>query len=350
MSTFVLYGSNGYSGELIARHALARGLEPILAGRNEERIAAQAAALGLPYRIASLTDPDAVDRLLAGAVGVLHCAGPFHSTAAPMVDACLRTGVHYLDISGELAVFEAIAARDQEARQRGVMLLPGVGHDVVATDCLAAHTVARLPAAATRLTLAIQALGPPAVSRGSMSTMLATLTDRGAVRRDGQLVDVPLGWGRRTIDLGTGSTATVTMPLAELTAIHRSTGVPNLEIRIAVPKAAVAALPLLRAFAGRFRSALDRRVRAGAAGPSAEQRAAGRALFWCEVEDHAGGRRVSRLSAPQANDLTTICAVMIVERLLAGQLTPGYATPSSVYGADLVLDVDSVVREDLVWF
>ena len=64
-----------------------------------------------------------------------------------MADACLRVGAHYLDVTGEVAVFEALAARSAEARAAGVMLLPGAGFDVVPSDCLAAHLKRRLPSA-----------------------------------------------------------------------------------------------------------------------------------------------------------------------------------------------------------
>jgi short subunit dehydrogenase-like uncharacterized protein len=58
---------------------------------------------------------------------VLCAAGPFSTTSRPVADACLRSRVHYLDITGEIDVFEALAARDAEAKARGIMLLPGVG-------------------------------------------------------------------------------------------------------------------------------------------------------------------------------------------------------------------------------
>src|SRR5205823_3031807 len=100
---------------------------------------------------------------------VLHCAGPFSRTAKPMADGCLRNRVHYLDITGEIGVFESLAARDGEAKSAGVMLMPGVGFDVVPSDCLAAHLNRRLPSA-TKLTLAIQ--GQSRLSRGTLTTML----------------------------------------------------------------------------------------------------------------------------------------------------------------------------------
>ncbi len=136
-SQFLIYGANGYTGELTARVAAARGMTPILAGRNAAQVQALGAELGLPVRVAGLDDPAALDAMLRDVTVVLHCAGPFVHTATPMVDACLRAGVHYLDITGEIAVFEALAARYDEAKRAGVMLLPGAGFDVVPSDCLA---------------------------------------------------------------------------------------------------------------------------------------------------------------------------------------------------------------------
>jgi short subunit dehydrogenase-like uncharacterized protein len=138
-SDWLIYGANGYTGALTAQMAVERGMRPILAGRNTAAVGALAQRLGLAARSAALDDPQALDRMLAGCHAVLHCAGPFVHTAKPMADACLRNGVHYLDITGEISVFEALAARYAEARSAGVMLLPGAGFDVVPSDCLAAH-------------------------------------------------------------------------------------------------------------------------------------------------------------------------------------------------------------------
>ena len=187
---FVIYGANGYTGALTAREAVARGLRPILAGRNSPQVAAVAQRLGLPHRIAALDDGAALDALLQEVTVVLHCAGPFVHTAAPMVDACLRNGMHYLDITGEIGVYEALAARDVEAKAAGVMLLPGVGFDIVPSDCLAAHLKRRLPSA-THLTLALRALG--GVSQGTAVTGLEAMArgEGGMVRRDGKLTPTP---------------------------------------------------------------------------------------------------------------------------------------------------------------
>ncbi|MBP7688860.1 MAG: saccharopine dehydrogenase NADP-binding domain-containing protein, partial [Thermoflexales bacterium] len=157
-SNWLIYGANGYTGELIAREAVKRGSRPILAGRNREQVGALAAELKLECRIAALDDRAALETLLQDVAVVAHCAGPFSQTAKSMIDACLRTRTHYLDITGEIAVFEAAAARDLEAQAAGIMLLPGAGFDVVPTDCTAAYLKAQLPAA-THLALAFRGLG-----------------------------------------------------------------------------------------------------------------------------------------------------------------------------------------------
>ncbi len=102
----MIYGANGYTGRLVAELAVARGHRPVLAGRRGEPVAALAAQRGLEHRRVDLTGTAGLRGALADVALVAHCAGPFSVTAAPMVAACLATGTHYLDITGEAAVFE----------------------------------------------------------------------------------------------------------------------------------------------------------------------------------------------------------------------------------------------------
>src|SRR6476659_6763268 len=136
MPGFLIYGANGYTGTLIARAAVARGQRPILAGRNAAALVTLASDLGLECRIFALDDPAQVAEGISGMQAVLHCAGPFAHTYRPLADACLQARVHYLDITGEVAVFEALVTRSAAAQAARVMLLPGVGFDVVPSDCL----------------------------------------------------------------------------------------------------------------------------------------------------------------------------------------------------------------------
>src|SRR6266511_6382060 len=153
MCSWMLYGANGYTGELIAAEAVRRGLRPILAGRRGAAIGPMASRLRCEARIFPLDDPQTIAGQLEDADTVLLAAGPFSATSAPMLEACLLTGTHYLDVTGDIPVVEACYARDAEARSRGCVVMPAVGFIVVASDCLAVALKEALPDA-TRLEIA----------------------------------------------------------------------------------------------------------------------------------------------------------------------------------------------------
>jgi len=346
----LLYGAYGYTGELVARRAAARGLPAsslILGGRRAEALAPLAAELGFGPRAFALNLPGEIDRALAGVKVVLSCAGPFAHTAGPLVEACLRARVHYLDITGEVDVFQALEARDAEARAGGVMLLPGAGFDVVPSDCLAAHVAARLPSA-THLRLAFQA---GQMSRGTALTALEGVGRGGLVRRDGALVGVPLAHRTIEVNFGDGPVAAVAIPWGDVFTAHVTTGIPNIEVYTAVPRLTRALLRASRFVAPALATApaqrfLAARVRAGRRGPSASQRLAGRSRLWGEARDEAGRSVVSRLETPEPYELTAMLALDQAERALAGDVRPGYQTPARAYGKDYVIGFPGVRRED----
>jgi len=348
-SPYLIYGANGYTGELIAREAVRRGQRPVLAGRNAQAVEALAAELGLEHRAYALDDTRAADAALSGMKAVLHCAGPFVRTSRPMADACLRAKVHYLDVTGEIEVFESLAMRGAEAAAAGVMLLPGAGFDVVPSDCLAAHLKRRLPSA-SRLVLAFHSAG--ALSRGTPTTIVENLHRGGVVRRGGRLKRVPAGWRTRRIDFGRGPRTAVTIPWGDVSTAYHSTGIPDIEVyttarwpRRFAMKASRFLKPVLAS--GAVQSFLKGRIRAGAPGPNAEERARGRTLLWGEVTDAAGGRAVSRQQGPEGYTFTVLTALAAMDRVLAGSAPPGFETASKAYGADFVLGVEGVAREDL---
>ena len=117
---WMIYGANGYTGELIAREAVSRGLKPVLAGRTAAKVEALAASLGLQARVFDLENAAATSSGVQGMGLVLHCAGPFSATAAPMMAACLAVRAHYLDITGEISVFDM---PEPWTRRRGLRAL-----------------------------------------------------------------------------------------------------------------------------------------------------------------------------------------------------------------------------------
>jgi len=347
----LIYGANGYTGELIARRAAAAGVAAVLAGRNADAVAALAAELGQNHRAFALDDAATLDRALSGITVVLNCAGPFSRTAAPLVDACLRARAHYLDITGEIAVFEALAGRDAEARAARITLLPGAGFDVVPSDCLAAHVARRLPSA-THLALAFSA--STRMSRGTALTTIENAHRGGMVRREGQLVRVPSGWRSRRIDFGPdlGARTAITIPWGDVATAYHTTGIPNVEVYIAVPLAVRAGLRATRAFGSLLASAavkraLAARVRRGPAGPTAAERAQRASHLWAEARDAAGHVAVARLRTPESYELTSMTALDLATRALGGDLPAGYQTPARACGPDYVLQFPGVAREDV---
>ena len=347
--TVLIYGSNGYTGRLIVERALASGLRPILGGRSDAAIRQQAGELGLEHRVFALDDRAVVGAGLAGVTVAIHCAGPFSQTSRPMADGCIRAGVHYLDITGEIAVFEALAARDAEARAAGVMLLPGVGFDVVPSDCLAAHLVARLPSA-TRLALAFEARG--GISRGTATTMIESSGGGGMIRRGGALERVPAAWRTRQVDFGFGPADVTTIPWGDVSTAFHSTGVGNIEVYTAMPPATRWMMIASRYLGwvldtGIVRRALTRLVRSGAPGPGSATRARETSRLWGEATDRSGKRVVARITGPQSYALTAMTAVAAVSRVLGGTVVPGFQTPSRVFGEDFILGIPGVMREDV---
>lgn len=345
----LIYGATGYTGRLIVEEAVARGLRPVLSGRNAKDVAALAAQHGLEARPVSLSDVPALDAALAGIRVVLHCAGPFARLGPPMIAACMRNGVHYLDITGEISVFEQCAMSGPKAQALGVTLMPGVGFDVVPSDCLAAHLKRRLPDA-TVLTLAFS--GGTGLSRGTATTMVENIAEGGAVRRGGKIVRVPAAWRSRRVDFGDRVRDCVSIPWGDVSTAFHSTGIPDITVYTPMPRSTVRmmrlARPLLPLLAsGPAQRFLKARINAGASGPSAERRAGAASRLWGEVVNAEGQVARSRLTAPDGYSLTAMTAVAAAQRALAGEVAPGFQTPSTAFGADFILTFPRTAREDL---
>ena len=334
MTTWMIYGANGYTGELAAREAARRGLKPILAGRNAEAIGALASELGLPHRAFGLEAPN-----LEGVSAVLHCAGPFVRTSRPMVEACLAAKAHYLDITGEITVFEKVHSIGDKARAAGIALLPGVGFDVVPSDCLAAQLAAELPDA-TELILAF-ASTKGAISRGTMKTMIENFPNSGAIRKDGKIVPVPMAFDARKIDFPGGPRWAVTIPWGDVSTAWWSTGIPNIRVYTGTPPKQIQRMRRLRPFLPLLgwkplKRFLQRQVEKRVTGPSEEIRRTAQMLLWGEVRNAAGKTVTKTLVTPEAYHLTAVSAVEAAVRASQGKVQPGAWTPSKAFGKDFV--------------
>ncbi len=335
---WMIYGANGYTGELIAREAARRGLKPVPAGRSRERVEALARELGLQARAFGLDDASALAGQIQGHSLVLNCAGPFSATAAPMMEACLRAGAHYLDITGEIAVFELAQSLNGRAQQAGVVLCPGVGFDVIPTDCVAAALKAALPDA-THLALGFDSRS--GFSPGTAKTSVEGLAQGGKVRRDGRIVSVPLAYKVRRIDFGDGEKEAMTIPWGDVSTAYHTTGIPNIEVfipgsprMIASARRANYIRPLLRI--GWVQRLIKARIARTVKGPSEEKRALQPTFVWGEAVNARGERKTARIRTANGYSLTITGSLTVVEYLMTHQPAGGAYTPAKLVGADLV--------------
>ena len=332
----IVYGANGYTGKLIVDVALREGLRPVVAGRRREAVEPLAAAWGLNSLCFSLDGPASAAHLLEPYGAMILAAGPFSKTSAPALEACLRARTAYLDITGEVDVFEAVFARDDDAKTARVAVLPGTGFDVVPSDCLAKALSEALPGAET-LTLAFRGFKS---SAGTMKTMLEGIPKGGLVREGGKLVAVPAAWKTLEVPLGDKTRLAMTIPWGDLSTAFRSTGIPNIEVYMAVPPSAVASARRMRRFAkllglSPVQSFLKARVEKNVKGPTAEERGRERSYLWGRVTRGASVV-TGTLETLEGYALTAETAVAIAKRALAGDVAPGVHTPSQAFGSRFI--------------
>ncbi len=347
MGNFLIYGANGYTGEIIAREAVNRGFKPLLGGRSKNKVEPLAKELGCVSRTFSLEDQKSLEYTLKEVDVVIHCAGPFSSTAKQMANGCIHTNTHYLDITGEIEVFESLSRLDQDAKKAGIMILPGVGFDVVPTDCLALHLKNRLPSA-NDLSLAFY--GGSGISHGTQKTMTINLGKGGAIRRNGKITNVPAAWRTEEINFGETTKTAVTIPWGDVSTAFHSTGIPNIRVFTVMPEKNLKLLRLSN-YLGWLLSTkpvqnyLFKQIPVG--GPSIEKRERGKTHIWGKASDTKGNEVETRIVGPEGYKFTMLSALEIAKRVLDGDFKAGYQTPAKAYSAELVLDIEGVVRTDV---
>ncbi|MCS4250566.1 trans-acting enoyl reductase family protein [Pseudomonas sp. BIGb0164] len=304
MKTLMIYGATGYTGRMAAQHAKQLDLNLVLAGRNAERLASLAAELGTPYRVFT---PDAAQ--LDGIDVLLNFAGPFAQTAEALMRACIANGTDYLDITAEINVYRLAERLGAESQ---VMLLPGVGWDVVPTDCLAMHVASRVQRPQS-IKIALHV--PGAMSRGSAMSVSEILGAGVMARLDGQLVATP-GAQPQYLDFGDGPVLCAPLSFGDLVTAWHSSAIPNIAMFVhitgeAFPEGDLSLLP---------------------DGPSQGQRDAHRARAVAEVTGIDGSVARSVIETINGYSYTPLAAVETARRVLDGERRPGFETPARLFG------------------
>jgi short subunit dehydrogenase-like uncharacterized protein len=346
-SNWMIYGATGYTGELIAREAVGRGMRPVLAGRSPDKVARLADQLGCPRRVFGLGSIDEVARHIAGVNTVAHCAGPFSATARPMMDACIQACVNYVDITGEIEVIEAGAQRDGRAREAGICLMPAVGFDVVPSDCLAATVAEALPTA-NLLQLAFHGTG--GWSPGTMKTMIENLPKGGRARINGKITRVPVAWKTLEVPFRSGTRWCASIPWGDVASAFYTTAIPNIEVYTAMPLAQIKQMRrarLLMPLAGLpfIQRLMKGRVERNVKGPDPQALKQSHSSLWARASDRDGQLVEATLEAPGGYPLTAMTTVASVGKILAGYGPKGFSTPARAFGKDFILTIPGTELE-----
>lgn len=207
-----VYGASGYQGKLVAAELTRRNIEPVLVGRNANRLSFAATESGVGDAERKVADTDAPDDLVAafhGAEAVINCAGPFTSTGETVARAAIRAGCHYVDTSGEQIhikhMYDVLAT---DAEQAGVTVIPAATDSGVPGD-LIAHLIHERLGPLEEL-ISAHTISGGGISRGSLRSLMEIIeTVRGGgltYIEGGWLADVP---ARRDSIVFPGATAAV---------------------------------------------------------------------------------------------------------------------------------------------
>jgi len=340
MNEILIYGANGYTGRLVAKEAINKGLKPVLAGRNKQEIEQLALDLGLSSRVFSL---DNIADHLKGIAVVIHCAGPFEFTASQMAKACISNSVHYIDITGEITVFESLQGLSEDAKKSNIMMMPGAGFDVVPTDCLASMLKEKMPDA-THIEMAFTGIGTT-VSRGTATTAIQNLGSKNLIREDGKLKEVPSGKYFKWVDFGKVKHHCVSISWGDVSTAFFSTGIPNIKVYMGL-KASMRKWmlfgnwisPILKMKA--VKNFLIKQLKKRPEGPNEEQRKNGYCLIWGEVSNKNSEKISMHLKTREGYTFTALSSVLIASKIIEGNFKIGFQTPSSAYGSGLVSEIE----------
>lgn len=221
-----VYGATGHTGTFVIAELQRRGLAVVAVGRDVSKV-----PVGVTVRVAAIDDAAALDRAFAGCSVVINCAGPFLDTASPVVEAALRAGSAYLDVTAEQASALSIFERyDQHARIAGVAVIPAAGFYGGLADLLASALVGHRPVDEMTVAIALDHWWP---TKGTRKTGERNRVPRMVVE-NGSLVPMatPTTKTEWAFDAPHGLQDMEEMPFSEIITISRHLHVRNLRAHL----------------------------------------------------------------------------------------------------------------------
>ncbi|TGO28425.1 hypothetical protein BPAE_0028g00740 [Botrytis paeoniae] len=321
MAPLIIYGATGYSGRLTSEYAKSLDLEFSIAGRTEHKLKNLASLLDVSYSVFNVNQVDVTDSIFKGASVLLNCAGPFAHTSKPLIEACIRNKVHYLDIAAELDSYQHAQKLDKEARNANVMLMPGCGGSVVMLGCLASHVVEKVKTP-IKIEIALRVAG--SISRGSVTSAAESITSQCLQLVDGSLVGQDVSnTAEFDFDDGNGYVTSFPVTLPDLLTIRKSTKVLNIATYVNIssanfPTGDLALLP---------------------EGPTTAERRTTPYHAAVSVTSEHGVTQRAVLHTMNGYTFTSMASVQAAKRVMDHQAIPGFQTPVEVFGKDFVLTI-----------
>ena len=346
MDNFIIYGAYGYTGKLIVAEAVKKGLKPTVAGRNKALVQSLAEQYDLPSACFDYDDQRAWDEVLKNHALLLNCAGPFSLTIKEILPACVRNKVHYTDINGQIEVFDYIQSHHKDAVAENIVLMPGIGFDVVPTDCLAKYLHEQLPTA-THLQIAFESSS--GLSRGTALSVLNRFHQGSAIRENGIIKTMPAASVSKSINFNDKSKNAVGIAWGDIFTAYHTTGIPNIEVFTVMPEKTMNMMRRASKLGwliktNWFQKMAGNMIRRKIDGPSEEKREQLQSYLWGKVTDDKGLTIEAHMTTPESYKLTAITAVIGTKKILNGEVKPGYHTPAGAFGSALILEVEGVER------
>jgi short subunit dehydrogenase-like uncharacterized protein len=317
MAAIMIYGP-GYTGQLTCNYAQSIGLDFVLAGRTASKVNNLASTLHVESRTFNVGDAPAIASALTGIRVLLNCAGPFSRTVGPLVEACIKHGVHYLDSSAEIGSYRHIQERHEDAVRANVMLLPGSGASVAMLGCLVGRALEDVDSPRS-VDVALHVAGP--MSRGSAISAAENITTECLQRLNGELVPQDVA-STRSFDFanGDGNVACFPISLPDLITLWEANSIPNIRTFAHVSDGAFPS--------GELENLPD--------GPTDEERKANPYRAAAIITAADGTVEHAVLHTVNGYTFTSVASVEAAKRVLGGQVLAGFQTPISVFGSNFV--------------
>ena len=329
----VLYGANGYTAKLFAKYLIEKGIQPILAGRSK-KVEKVGMELNSPIRIFTIDD---AAQYLEDVDVLVNFAGSFSITQDKLIEACLQSKTHYLDIAGEFDEIENAHKYDIQARQAGIVVLPAAGFGVVPTD-VAAKIACNQIENPTHLSIAFATVG--GVSRGTLKTVLKDVQKSGQILIDGQYQTAKPAQSEIKVSvLGKAFKAVYNPWRADLYTAKLSTGVKNIETYSEFPGFVVS---MMKGRLNWLRSLiLNRLINFLPEGSTPKQLETGSTYVKAIAKNEKGEKGIVELKGAEAYLFTAQTVHKMIELITNQNDKVGFLTPSML-GTDWLEELETV--------